>query len=58
MPTDLSDPIWTIDHVAAALSVSVDTAREYTYRADFPAPKAAFSRNLWRRRINRNEGYR
>jgi hypothetical protein len=27
----------------------VDTAREYTYRADFPAPKAPFARNLWAR---------
>ncbi len=44
---DLSVPIWTIDHVAAALHLSVDTAREYTYLVDFPAPKAGFSRSLW-----------
>jgi len=46
---DLQVPIWTIDHVAAALHTSVDTAREYTYRTDFPAPKAPFARNLWAR---------
>jgi hypothetical protein len=40
MTIDLSVPIWTIDHIATALHVSVDTAREYTYRADLPAPKA------------------
>ena len=27
----------------------MDTAREYTYRTDFPAPKAPFARNLWTR---------
>jgi hypothetical protein len=25
----------------------VDVAREYTYREDFPRPRAEFSRNLW-----------
>lgn len=40
-------PIWTIEHVAVALHLAVDTAREYAYRADFPAPKAGFTRNLW-----------
>ncbi|WP_343921280.1 hypothetical protein [Nocardioides aestuarii] len=34
MNIDLSVPIWTIDHVAAALHLEVDTAREYTYRDD------------------------
>jgi hypothetical protein len=33
---DLSVPIWTIEHVAAAFHLSVDAAREYTYREDFP----------------------
>jgi hypothetical protein len=47
---DLSVPIWTIEHVAAALQLSVDTAREYTYRTDFPHPRAGFSRDLWTRR--------
>jgi hypothetical protein len=46
---DLSVPIWTIEHVAAACHLSVDAAREYTYRADFPRPRAGFSRNLWTR---------
>jgi hypothetical protein len=27
----------------------VDTAREYTHRADFPAAKGGFARNLWLR---------
>ncbi|WP_148575018.1 hypothetical protein [Nocardioides caldifontis] len=53
MPTteiDLNDPIWTIRHVAAALDhLSVDSAREHTYRADFPAPRAPFASNLWLR---------
>lgn len=43
---DLSAPIWTIDHVAAALHLSTDRAREYTYS---PAPRAGFGRNLWLR---------
>ena len=46
---DLSVPIWTIEHVAAAFHLEVDTAREYTYRADFPRPRAGFSRHLWNR---------
>jgi hypothetical protein len=44
---DLSVPIWTI--VAAAFHLSVDATREYTYREDFPRPRAGFSRNLWTR---------
>jgi hypothetical protein len=46
---DLSVPIWTIEHVAAAFHLSVDAAREYTYREDFPRPRTGFSRNLWTR---------
>jgi hypothetical protein len=46
---DLSVPIWTIEHVAAAFHLSVDAAREYTYREDFPRSRAGFSRNLWTR---------
>jgi hypothetical protein len=46
---DLSVPIWTIEHVAAALHLSVDAAREYTYRTDFPRPRDGFARNLWTR---------
>ena len=49
MDIDLQVPIWTIEHVAAALHASVDTAREYAYRTDFPAAKAPFARNLWAR---------
>jgi hypothetical protein len=49
MDINLSDPVWTIGHVAAALHLTVDTAREYTYRAGFPAAKDGFGRNLWLR---------
>jgi hypothetical protein len=49
MNPNLEVPIWTIQHVAAALHLEVDTAREYTYRPDFPAPAAPFSMNLWLR---------
>ena len=48
-PVDLSDPIWTIHHVAQALHLSVDPAREFTYTAGFPAPRDGFSRHLWLR---------
>lgn len=48
-PVDLSDPIWTIHHVARVLHLSVDRAREVSYSAGFPAPRAGFSRNLWLR---------
>lgn len=44
-----TDPIWTIEHVAGVLRVATDTAREYTYRADFPAPRVLGARNLWLR---------
>jgi hypothetical protein len=27
----------------------VDTAREYTYREDFPRPRAGFAKHLWTR---------
>jgi hypothetical protein len=46
---DLSQPIWTIEHVAAALHLSVDRARECSYLTSFPAPRAGFSRHLWPR---------
>jgi hypothetical protein len=49
MDIDLSVPIWTIEHVAAALRLSVDTAREYTYTPAFPAARAGFARHLWLR---------
>lgn len=49
MTIDLTVPPRTIDHVAVAFFISVDTAREYTYRHDFPAPTAFCARNLWAR---------
>ncbi|MCL8251719.1 hypothetical protein AERO_10020 [Aeromicrobium fastidiosum] len=49
MNIDLNAPIWAIDHLAAALGVTVDTAREHTYSSSFPAARAGFARNLWLR---------
>lgn len=49
MNIDLNRPIWDINHLADALFVTVDRAREYTYRADFPAAKHGFAKNLWLR---------
>jgi hypothetical protein len=34
---DLTDPIWTVEHIAGCFHIKVVTAREYTYRA-FAAP--------------------
>jgi predicted DNA-binding transcriptional regulator AlpA len=36
---DLSDPIWTVEHIAHCFHIEVDTTREYTARDDFPAPR-------------------
>jgi hypothetical protein len=44
-----NDPIWTIEHISCVLHVAVDTAREYTYRDDFPASRDLGARNLWPR---------
>ena len=49
MDIDLSVPIWTIEHVAAALHLKMDTAREDTDPFAFSAPRAGFGRNLWAR---------
>ena len=46
---DLQDPIYTIEHVAAMFHVKVDTAREYTYRTDFPPARQLGARLLWER---------
>ena len=49
---DLTDPIWTIEHVARCFHRSVDTAREYTGRDDFPAARRlgdAGGQLLWTR---------
>jgi predicted DNA-binding transcriptional regulator AlpA len=45
----LSDPIWTVEHVAAAFAVSVETGREYANRADFPPARTPGTRLLWAR---------
>lgn len=42
-------PVFTIEHIAALFHVSVDRAREYTYRDDFPASFDLGARNLWDR---------
>ena len=46
---DLSSPVYAIESIALLLHVSVDTARQYTYRKDFPAPRVLGARNLWMR---------
>lgn len=46
---DPACPIYTIETIALLFGVKVDTAREYTYRSDFPAPRALGARNLWTR---------
>jgi len=45
----LLDPVYTIETVAKLFHVSVDTARQYSYRDDFPAAYALGSRLLWDR---------
>lgn len=44
---DLTDPLFAIEHLARLFFVEVDTAREYTYRADFPQPIKVGRRWLW-----------
>ena len=44
---DLTDPLFAIEHLARLFLVAVDTAREYTYRADFPKPIKVGRRCLW-----------
>ncbi len=46
---DLDDPVWTVQHLAACFHVTVDTAREYTYRDDFPGSHLLGARLLWDR---------
>ena len=49
---DQTDPIWTIEHIARCFHLSVDRAREYTGRDDFPAARRlgdAGGRLLWTR---------
>lgn len=36
---DLADPVWTIEHVARCFAISVDRAREYAARDDFPGAR-------------------
>jgi predicted DNA-binding transcriptional regulator AlpA len=41
-------PLWAIEDLARVLGVEVDSAREYTYRAEFPgAVRLGGRRNLW-----------
>lgn len=47
--TDPACPVYTIETIAALFGVKVDTAREYSYRSDFPQPRALGARNLWER---------
>ena len=48
---DLSSPFWTLGHIAQSLSVTTRTARDYSRRHDFPAPRTIGGRDLvWTRR--------
>lgn len=44
---DLTDPLYTIEHLARLFFLEVDTVREYTYREDFPEPIKIGRRWLW-----------
>jgi predicted DNA-binding transcriptional regulator AlpA len=46
---DTRDVVYTIERVAALFHVKVDTAREYTYRKDFPQAYRLGARLLWDR---------
>jgi hypothetical protein len=46
---DTRDAVYTIEHVAALFHVKVDSAREYTYRQDFPPAHQLGARLLWDR---------
>jgi predicted DNA-binding transcriptional regulator AlpA len=46
---DTRDVVYTIEHVAALFHVKVDSAREYTYRKDFPPAHQLGARLLWDR---------
>ncbi len=43
---DLSSPMWTLGHIAQALSVTTRTARDYSRRHDFPAARTIGGRDL------------
>ena len=44
---DLSDPLYTIEHLARLFFVELDTAREYTNRKEFSEPIKIGRRWLW-----------
>jgi len=46
-PFEFTDPLWAIEHLARLCRVEVDTARELTYRTDFPTPIKIGRRWLW-----------
>jgi hypothetical protein len=46
---ETADVVYTIEHVAALFHVTVDSAREYTYRQDFPPAHQLGARLLWDR---------
>lgn len=53
VPVDLDHPIWTIQHVSAALYASVDIARGYIYRADFATRSKPYYRLKYRDVVHR-----
>lgn len=44
---DLADPLFAIQHLARVFRLEVDTARDLTYREDFPQPIKIGRRWLW-----------
>ena len=44
---DLADPLWAIEHLARLFRLEADSARELTYRDDFPMPIKVGRRWLW-----------
>lgn len=43
----LSDPIWTVKHIAKAFNITEDRARRHTYRPGFPRPKEGFDAHYY-----------
>ena len=46
---DLNSPVFMIEHLAQMFGVRIDSAREYTYRSDFPPARDLGARLLWDR---------
>ena len=47
---DLNSPVFMIEHLAQLFGVRIDSAREHTYRSDFPPARDLGARLLCARR--------